>query len=324
MIKRVLLVGVLPSKKGHYTYTLSFIHALVELGYSVEAFNYRAYPAFIANMVLCYKVQKYKPDIIFVLKGELLKASILRWIKNNSNAYLINFYPDNPFTFWNGNSNKEVLLALPIYDSFLIWSQQLIPLLQASGGKNIQYFPFGFDKTIFSNQKLSKNHHAAFDVCFVGSWELAREQWLAAVLRAKVSSNIVIWGDRWSCAQDSFVLRAVQGSALYYKKLVQVLQSSKIVLNFIRTQNMNAHNMRTIEVPASGAFLLSERTEEQAHILFKEKESISCFSSQEECIDNLDWYLHHDQERQEVAWQGNKKVQEYELTKLLRQVFSAL
>lgn len=321
MSLRILVVGAFSRYPSQYSYASSFIRSFCLLGYEVVSFNYREHAPFVTNIRLRYAVKKIKPDIIFILKGEALFASTIRWIKRYSKARVINFYPDNPFTFWNGNSNKEVLESLPWYDLFLIWSEELIPLLYAAGAQAVRYFPFGFDDSIFS-QSLHKINSFYYDVCFVGSWEPSREVWLTALAKSGVASRIVVWGNGWGkCAGLAGV---VQGAAVYYKELVHVLTSSKIVLNFIRAQNMNAHNMRTIEVPACGAFLLSQRTSEQAFRLFKEDESIGCFGSQEECIEKVNWYLHHENIREKVALLGNKRAQAYELTVLLKEAFSSL
>lgn len=70
-------------------------------------------------------------------------------IIESKHNYIVNFYPDNPFVFWNGNSNKNILNSLPYYDCFLIWSKLLIPILKTVGAKDVYYLPFAYDNDIY-------------------------------------------------------------------------------------------------------------------------------------------------------------------------------
>jgi len=102
--------------------------------------------------------------------------------------------------------------------------------------------------------------------------------------------------------------------------MLKAFKKSKIVLNFIRKQNLNAHNMRTIEVPACGAFLLTEKTHDQCNVLFKQGESIECFQDIGELVKKIDYYLNNSDKRVQIAKQSHKKVQDFQLEKMLRMV----
>ncbi len=169
---------------------------------------------------------------------------------------IINFYPDNPFAVWNGNSTQHVLASLPLYDHFLIWSQMLIPVLYTAGCKNVHYFPLAFEEELFDQNPETVEPGYQSEVCFIGTWEPARERWLTELLERLPSLNLAIWGDLWSknISQGNILHTKIRGQALYGEKMLAATRGAAIVLNFIREQNATAHNMRTFEVPASGAF----------------------------------------------------------------------
>jgi spore maturation protein CgeB len=65
--------------------------------------------------------------------------------------------------------------------------------------------------------------------------------------------------------------------------------------------------MRTFEVLACGAFMLAERTAEHQEF-FREGEEVGYFSSAEELVEKVRYYLNHDSERQRMAEAAYHKV----------------
>lgn len=342
MNKKLLLVGYFPQNPTIYAYAQSFIEPLQKIGFNVNVFNYRKkiYPLTQSkissylntraiNNALIKQVTAQKPDIIFFIKAETISAATIRHIKKVYNPYLINFYPDSPFALWNGNSNKEVLLSLPVIDCFLIWSEELIPALRSAGAQKSIFFPFAFDESLFSPTLTLTEQEKAFytsDVSFIGTWEPEREWWLTQLCTGLPTLNVAIWGNEWgkNIAQNSPLKNKIRDNAIYGITMRKVFMTSKIVLNFIRRQNLQAHNMRTFEVPASNAFLLTQRTDDQAEKLFTEDENITCFENVSELIDKVNFYLQHRQERERIRQNGFIRAQEFTLIKQLEKLFSSI
>ncbi len=332
-IKKILLVGAFSPDPSIYTYAQSFVSALSLLGFHVMPFNYRkkaswwgTLNAWWCNNALIRAVTTYKPDLVFIIKGELLTPETLCCIKQICGSRLINFYPDNPFVVWNGNSNEHVLASLPIYDCWLSWSKMLEPVLISAGCKHVCYFPFAYDETLFNKSlSITNNDYAQYasDVCFVGTWEPEREAWLNDLITCMPSISLAVWGNDWvTKCHNAAIKKILRGSAIYGDSMIKAFRLSKIVLNFIRVQNLAAHNMRTLEVPASGAFLLTQRTQDQAETLFKEGESIACFADSKELVNKIDFYLHNANERIRIANNGFARAGMFTLTKQLQQYFN--
>lgn len=160
----------------------------------------------------------------------------------------------------------------------------------------------------------------------MGSWDPERESWLTRLMHKKPTINLAIWGNRWdeNLPQNSILRPYLKGRAIYGIDMVKAFRLSAVVLNFIRKQNLDAHNMRTIEVAACGSFLLTERTKEQAESLFKQGVSIECFSDINELINKIEFYLTNTTARATIIKNALKMSQEYTIEKLLLVVLKNL
>ena len=318
--KKILLVGHFSDSPHVYTYATSFLKVLIKLGYEVKTFNYRRKIPFLLDYSLKLLCKNFNPDLIFFVKAEKISWQTIRFLKNNSSATLANFYPDNPFVFWNSNSNSDVLHSLPFIDYFLIWSEQLAPIIQSAGAKKVIYFPFAFDGDMFIGASKSSDDDVnsyQSDVCFVGSWDASRQRWLEKLVDKMPDLKLAIWGNRWkkNLPASSELLKFIKGEAVYDAEMIKVFKSSKIALNFIRKQNLNAHNMRTFEIPASKAFMLTQYTDEQAKHLFKDGESVECFKNIEELAFKIKFFLKNKDLRNERIEKGFLVAQKYVLEK---------
>lgn len=324
LIRKIMLVGAFSKNKNIYTYTSSFERVLQGLGYIVEKFNYRKiYSPFlkltpsinekITNYEFKKLALKFKPDLILIIKGETISPKTLIKIKNSTNSLIVNFYPDNPFVFWNGNSNKNVILSFPYYDSMMTWSKILEPSLISAGAKKTYYFPFCYDDNLFKNDE-SQNYNYLYDAIFVGTWDIERQEWLEKLISKTNNLKLAIFGNEWrKHITNSPLIKFFKGEAVYERNMFKAFKESKIVLNFIRKQNYESHNMRTMEALASKSLLLTERTIEQSQILFKENEHLICFSNIEELISQINFYLDKDHERNKIATAGFNAVKQYSL-----------
>lgn len=302
----------------------SFKNVLQKTGYEVKVFDYRKVfsenhifrnykyirrltSRFAVNKMneLLYKeASSYKPDLLLILKGELVYPEVLHKIKKELNTLLFNFNGDNPFN--PVNSTKWLIESIPIYDCHFTWGKFLISELKEAGAKRVEYLPFGYDPELHYPVEVSEKEKEKYgsDIVFVGTWEREREQWLENL----VDYDLGVWGNSWEYLKSNSPLRkCVKSKAVYGEPVSKIYNSSKIALNFIRKQNGNAHNMKTFEIPACGGFMLTMRTEEQCEF-FKEGEEIACFESVEELREKIDYYLENEEERQRIAKNGHIKV----------------
>ncbi len=331
---KILISG----SKLYYFLASSFFRAFKKLNLKVEIFDdegiYRKQFYFLKNRftnrifwkIFSLTVQRKfvetvinrKPELILVVKGWFFSPTVIKTIKNElSKSKIFCFNPDNPFNTWHfGASNIWIRKSIPYYDVYFIWGKFLIERLKKNGAKRVEYLPFAYDPELHypleSLDKEKKNYD--FDVVFIGTWDEEREKWLKNLL----DYNLVIWGNGWERANKE-LRRRWRNRAVVGKEFSKVCNSSKIVLNLIRRQNLPAHNMKTFEIPACKGFMLSNRTEEVIEF-FKENEEIACFSSLKELRKKIGTYLINDNLRKNMKEKAYRKVENHTYVKRARKI----
>jgi spore maturation protein CgeB len=345
--RTILLVSEFGSDKQPYTYATSFAKIMTRMGYEVECFDCKKtliplsnesfhsmsfllqkLNSFLVNLALKKRFKEFSPDIVFLLKAENISFRTLRFIKNYKSVKLMNFYPDSPFSFWNGNSNSDVVRSMYLYDRFAIWSKEFIPAIKSAGCKDVIYFPFAFDDEIFfSGAQITKSECSLYsdDLVFIGTWDPVREKRLTELVERIPDIDLAIWGGLWheKLCPKSPLTRFVKGKTLSSGGMARAFKCSKIVLNFLRPQNVGYHNMRTFEVPASGAFMLTERSFEQAEELFKEGESVACFSGSDELAEKIKYFLKNKSEREKIAKASSKVAKNFTLERFIARMLAS-
>ena len=123
--------------------------------------------------------------------------------------------------------------------------------------------------------------------------------------------DLAIWGNLWDRVKWGSSLKARwKGDVAMGRDFSKVCSASKIILNFIREQNGDAHNMRSFEVPACRGFMLTTRTKEQCEF-FEEGVEIACFDTLKELRRKVDQYLSDEELRKKFSSAAYEKVQEH-------------
>jgi len=97
------------------------------------------------------------------------------------------------------------------------------------------------------------------------------------------------------------------GPVDYYNEMPYVFAGSKINLNISLRSITTGIPLRCMDIMAAGGFLL---TNFQADLLrhFEPGVDFVYYESLEDCLDKIDYYLAHDEEREEIARNGQEKM----------------
>ncbi len=138
----------------------------------------------------------------------------------------------------------------------------------------------------------------------IGSYELERAE--SILFLAQNGIRIRIWSTRWNRYSKTHANLLMEYKPLCGYDYAKGLCATLINLCFLRKMNRDLQTDRTMEIPACGAFMLAERTEEHSR-LFKEDKEAVYFNSNEELLAKVRYYLKHEHERQAIAHAGRER-----------------
>jgi spore maturation protein CgeB len=121
--------------------------------------------------------------------------------------------------------------------------------------------------------------------------------------------------NRFKCFGDIYWSKFIDPSqvstdACYYTNLSRYYRSTKVNLNINRIQIRTSFTQRIFDCKASGAFILTEKRRNNKRFFVTEgdnKELVE-FSSWPECLNLIDYYCAHGDEREKIAKAGKEKV----------------
>lgn len=251
---------------------------------------------------------KLQPDLVWVDKGQHLTPRVLEKCRALSpKSKWVNYSPDdmvNP-----KNQTPRYLGGLPLYDLMVTTKSYNVDELKALGAKNVYLVGNGFDPSIHNSvvdNGQQVNSTKVYDVVFVGAAESERVDSIRFLAEHDVHTDVFGTGKQW------FDLASHHPNVTYHPGFVadadyrEILHKSRIALCFLRKQNRDKVTSRSIEIPACGAFMLAERTEEH-QALFQEGVEAEFFENNEELLDKCLKYLKDWEARDTIARNGLKR-----------------
>jgi len=243
-------------------------------------------------------------DILWIDAPRLISAETLIKIKRiNPNIFIIAFIMDNPFPS-QGSNWKRFQKAIPFYDLHFVIRNDDIQKLKNKRAKHILRFHKGYDPKY---HRPLLNEKKIYDVFFAGRWEKKREADLAYLIKNGISVTVAgsnDWkrkGRFWKLIKNSFI-----EGGLYGHDYAKALNSSKIAICFYSSWNRDKENSRMYEITACETFILAESNDENTTVFEQGKEA-EFFSSSEELLQKVSFYLNNKQQRKRIANAGRQR-----------------
>ena len=272
------------------------------------------------NHRLVIKVRAENPDIIFIVKGNLIYPSTLKMLKEQHPFIkLVSFSNDN-MSLWH-NKSLFYHYGVKYYDLLVSINIPAYKDIKDRFSKKIIYVDKSYSPKYHYYEPLEKK----YDVIFIGSYEYERYQDLQYL--ASKGIKVDVFGNMWDKTKLD---RVNKNLTIHYHDLVgddyrKAICSSKIVLGFLRKINFDTQTSRSFEIPACGSFMLMERTNEHQR-LFEEGKEAEYFSSNEELLNKTIYYLKNKVERESIAKNGRLKCESagYSYAERIKRIISEI
>jgi spore maturation protein CgeB len=257
-----------------------------------------------ANVDLLQAVDRIRPDLILVIATSGVRAGTLaqaQVLSPRTRVYMI--YPDSP----HGLSSDRIA-CLPVCHRVAVSSSAWSMAFKALGARQVHYLPFAADPDLHSIPPFAEDSATAirFELGFIGTWRPERE----ALLERMDEFNLAIWGGKyWSTRtnRSGRVRNRWAGGELIGPQVVAASAETAVMLNILDPITWPGPNMRSFELPACRAFVLSSRSPAILEI-FEEGRDLECFDSPEEAIDKVRFYLTRSSDRIRIAQNGYERV----------------
>lgn len=261
------------------------------------------------NEAILAEADQLQPDLFFVFKGQFVLAKTIQQLKLNRTV-CIQFYPDVSFH----THGPYLVDSLPSYDwVFTTKSFGLSDMADQLGVEHASFVPHGFDPETHFPCKAREDEIVKYscDFSFIGNWSSKKQRVMEEVLNRLPHFSCKIWGPESWLKLDSSCRHAYKGQPLMGLEYAKAIQLSKINVALLSEARRGASSgdqttTRTFEIPASGGFMLHERTGE-AMQLFAEDRDCVYFSDTDELVEKIRYYLAHDDERRRIAAAGRRR-----------------
>lgn len=312
--------------------------ALAELGHEVSRFAWHTYFATVdqslwrkywlraQNKYLCgpeltrlnrellEQARAFQPEAIFIYRGTHIFALTLRAIRTAVRGVtIVGYNNDDPFArghtagLW-----RHFIAGLPELDLALAYRHANLEDFSKAGAPRVELLRSWYVPELNHPCILSPNEHARFDcdVVFAGHYEPdMRLACLEEVVKRGWRLRLFGHQEGWQAAlRSSPILRHLSPvQAVWGPDYNAALCGARIALCFLSKLNRDTYTRRCFEIPASGAMMLAERTDDLTS-MFNPGDEADYFSSPQELGEKLDFYLHDDTKCRAVAAAGHAKV----------------
>ncbi|GEM_PF-233920 len=257
-------------------------------------------------------VRETRPDVFFAIKGETIYPETLTAVKKERNIPCVIYQWDCPFYSRAGYAadvyrNSNFANGMHLYDHIFSHDPYYVDEIKARGAKSVSYLPLATDPGQYREIGVSEEERREydFDVCFVGSPFPNRIEILNGLHEFKLG----VFGDGW----DNWHKLRFKKPPDYYRgraageKVLKLYRSSKIVLNIHSPDAKYGVNTRTFDIPACGAFELTDYKPEMDR-LFKPGEEIVYYKDIDELKRLVRFYLENPGKRRAIIERSKARV----------------
>ncbi|MCE2896030.1 MAG: glycosyltransferase [Flammeovirgaceae bacterium] len=244
-------------------------------------------------------------DICWIEKGLEITRATLQQVKRRHQKVRLVFYSPDDYSN-KANVSGHFIQAIALYDLIVTTKSYNVTELKQLGARHVIFIGNGFDPSIHRPLHLlpTELDSMCADVGFIGSWE--KERFDSIIYLVENGVSVTVWGESWKKCLNVHPRLTIIPRNAWHDEYAKVLNATKINLCFLKKGNRDLQTTRSIEIPASGAFMLAEWTPEHVDLFQPDKEAVF-FNSNEQLLTKAQYFLSHEAERAEIAKAGRKR-----------------
>ena len=255
---------------------------------------------FKINKKILYQLKRDNFDKIILIQPFNINYKTLRKIRETySKIEIIAIFIDpflhkNYFTF-------NLFFALKFYDKIVYrqpYNEKYLNLLNDKF--KIRCFP----GSIKINKNLDKKEYI-YDVTFVGTFENDRFKYLKYLSENGI--KVTIFGNGWSKIKSNANL-IILNKPIYGHKFFETISKSKINMGFLRNDNNDVYNSKTVEILSAGGFMISEYSNNINQVFKNKKELVFFKKNKSDLLSKVKYYLNNNDKREEIKKNGFNKI----------------
>lgn len=274
------------------------------------------------NQRLVKTANQYQPDLIFILKGELIQPETLQAIKS-PHRKIISWWVDNPILYFKDYPQVEEQLKL--IDGLFIFDYGDLEFLKQKYITNLDYLPCAYDPNIYRPRTINPPEKKQFasDIAFIANYYPERGEFL----KYTQGFNVAVWGRGWKkfLNAHNFSTNVLRAKSLNGENISSIYNIAKICPNVHHIQSRGGGlNMRTFEIPGAGGFQLTDYIAGMEEH-FEIGKEIVVYESPQHFRELAEYFLKHENERKAIAQRGYERaVRDHTYEQRLKKVFEVL
>jgi hypothetical protein len=243
--------------------------------------------------VLDAQVESFQPDVIFICDLLYLPAEVHDRLKQKTRLLV-------------GEMSYPIPKGLDLraFDLILSAAPHYVDRLREAGF-NAEFLRLAFEPSVLARLNNQAKTHG---VVFVGSVSGHHEQRVRVLEEVSRRVPLTCWGAYASDLPLDSPLHGTLRPPLWGYDMYRQLQRAKIALNIhVDVAENYAGNMRLYESTGVGAMLVTD-WKPNLHKLFELGKEVVAYRSPAECAELVEYFLSHDEEREEIARAGQERT----------------
>jgi spore maturation protein CgeB len=249
-------------------------------------------------------------DLAWIDKGIFIGAGLLRDIRA---GLKVHYTPDTAIVF---NQSRLFNSSIPLYDYCITTKSFELEAFKQKGAREVLFCTQGYDARVHRPSVPTGEKNG---VVFVGLCEPSREHLLANLLERKVPLTLA--GKNW----EKFVRKHRNNPCLNYigqgvfgETYAALVSGGQLGLGLLSKRFPERHTTRTLEIPACGTALATERNEDTLSIFGEEE--VFFYRDTRELIEAVPALLNDRERLDKIAQAGYQRVTqgEFDYLSILR------